>query len=105
MGFSRATGWISAVASHFGSGDGLENAVMFSGTRVNSKTLFFASRHMPMGTKCLFFYPKTKKYAVGICLDWGPKAGLKPPRDIDLGPALAKQLQFVGLGSIKYKVL
>jgi hypothetical protein len=60
---------------------------------------------MPMGTKALFYNPKTKKYAVGVCLDWGPREGLKPPRDIDLGPALARQLGFKGLYAIKYKVL
>ena len=103
MGFSQATGWINVVASYFGKGDGLEKAIMYSGTRVNDKTLFFASRHVPMGTKAMFYNPKTKKYAVGICLDWGPNARLK--RDVDLGPALSDRLGFKGVYAIRMKVL
>jgi rare lipoprotein A (peptidoglycan hydrolase) len=103
MGFDRADGWVNVVASYFGTGDGLEKAVMYSGTRVNDKSLFYASRSVPMGTKALFYNPKTHKYATGICLDWGPNARLK--RDVDLGPALAKELGFKGVYAIKMKVI
>lgn len=103
MGFTQASGWVNVVASYFGRGDGLEKAVMYSGTRVNDKTLFYASRHVPMGTKAMFYNPKTKKMAVGICLDWGPHQRLK--RDVDLGPALADRLGFKGVYAIKMKVL
>ena len=105
MGLSQATGWVNVVASCFGKGDGLEKAVMYSGTRVNDKSLFFASRSVPMGTKAMFYNPKTHKYAVGICLDWGPREGLKPPRDVDLGPALSERLKFNGLQAVKMKVI
>ena len=96
--------WHQAYASTFGRGDGLMGEPMYcKGIRVNDKTLFFASRFMPMGTKAEFYNPNTKKRATAICLDWGPHERLK--RDVDLGPALCDRLEFKGLGYVMMRVV
>ena len=103
MGFDNADSWIRMRASHFGKGDGLMGKAMYSGVKVDEKTLFFASRNIPMGTKAHIYNPRTGKQAVGQCLDWGPAKWTG--KDIDLGPALASRLGFTGIGPVRVRIL
>lgn len=95
--------WVETYASTFGKNDGLMGKPMYSGRKVDDKTLFFASRMLPMGTKILIYYPKTKKQVVSTCMDWGPAEWTK--KDIDLGPRVSRELGFVGRGYVKIRVL
>jgi len=95
--------WIKAKASHFGRGDNLLGRHMYTGVKLNDKDLFFASRDIPMGTKVHFYYEKTGKHAVGICMDWGPAKWTG--KIVDLGPALADSLGFKGVDYVAMRVL
>lgn len=92
--------WQASVASTYGLGDGLLGSGLAGGGRLDSERPVFAHKTMPFGTKVEFV--RNGRRLVGECQDRGPFiAG----REFDLGPRLARELNFGGVGTVKWRVI
>jgi len=92
--------WQASVASTYGLGDGLLGSGLAGSGRLDSETPVFAHKTMPFGTKVEFV--RNGRRFVGECQDRGPFiAG----REFDLGPKLAHELDFGGVGTVKWRVI
>lgn len=88
------------IASYYGEDFfGCETA---SGETYNDKSLTFAHRDLPFGTKIRFFYKD--KQVIARCNDRGPYV---EGRDFDLGWATAQELGIVeqGVDTVHYEIL
>lgn len=92
--------WRKSVASTYGIGDGLLGSGLAGRGRLTPERPVFAHKTMAFGTKVQFSYGK--KTFVGECQDRGPFiAG----REFDLGPRIARELGFGGVGSVKWRTV
>lgn len=92
--------WGSSVASTYGIGDGLLGSGLAGQGRLDYVRPVFAHKTMPFGTKVQFMY-KGRTF-IGECQDRGPfVAG----REFDLGPRLARELGFGGVGVVKWRTI
>lgn len=92
--------WQRALASTYGIGDGLMGSALAGHGTLTAANPVFAHKSMPFGTKVQFSY--NGKTFVGVCEDRGPFVG---GRDFDLGPKIARELGFAGVGSLKWRTL
>lgn len=96
------TGWMSGVASHYGTGDGLMGSATASGEPVTDSSMCIAMMNVPLGTMVEIRYGG--KSVVARVNDRGPYAH---GRVIDMQPAVARALGFldVGVGTVEYRIL
>lgn len=96
------SGWMTGVASHYGTGDGLMGSLTASGEPVTETSMCIAMLDVPLGTKVEIRYGG--KTVVACVNDRGPYAH---GRVIDMQPAVARALDFisVGVGTVEYRIL
>lgn len=96
------SGWMTGVASHYGTGDGLMGSLTASGEPVTETSMCIAMLDVPLGTKVEIRYGG--KTVVARVNDRGPYAH---GRVIDMQPAVARALDFisVGVGTVEYRIL
>ena len=98
---SGAGEWTTSLASHyswtFGSSGRGRGA---SGKSINPSSMMVAHMTLPFGTLIEFEY--NGKRAVASVEDRGPNS---PPRVFDLGPGLARTLNFTGVHTVRWRVI
>lgn len=99
---SNASGWMSGVASHYGTGDGFMGGTTASGDIVTETSMGVAMLDVPLGTYVEIRY--NGKSVVAVVNDRGPYVH---GRVIDMQPAVARALGFlsVGVGTVEYRFL
>lgn len=99
---SSASGWMSGVASHYGTGDGFMGGTTASGDIVTETSMGVAMLDVPLGTYVEIRY--NGKSVVAVVNDRGPYVH---GRVIDMQPAVARALGFlsVGVGTVEYRFL
>ncbi|HJA01736.1 MAG TPA: hypothetical protein H9801_09535 [Candidatus Collinsella stercoripullorum] len=95
-------GWLSGVASHYGTGDGLMGALTASGEPVTETSMGIAMLNVPLGTMVEIRY--NGRSVIARVNDRGPYAH---GRVIDMQPAVARALGFlsVGVDTVEYRFL
>ena len=101
-GSNDAGGWLSGVASHYGTGDGLMGSMTASGDVVTETSMGIAMLNVPLGTYVEIRY--NGRSCVAVVNDRGPYIH---GRVIDMQPAVARALGFlsVGVGTVEYRFL
>ena len=101
-GSNDTGGWLTGVASHYGTGDGFMGGTCADGSIVTETSMGIAMRTVPLGTKVQISYGG--KTVVATVVDRGPYSG---NRVIDMQPAVARALGFlsVGVGTVSYRIL
>lgn len=101
-GSNDAGGWLSGVASHYGTGDGLMGSMTASGDVVTETSMGIAMLNVPLGTYVEIRY--NGRSCVAVVNDRGPYTH---GRVIDMQPAVARALGFlsVGVGTVEYRFL
>lgn len=101
-GSDSSSGWMSGVASHYGTGDGLMGSATASGEPVTESSMCIAMLNVPLGTMVEIRYGG--KTVVARVNDRGPYIH---GRVIDMQPAVARALGFisVGVGTVEYRIL
>ena len=93
--------WKTSLASHyswtFGSSGHARGA---SGKSITPDSMMVAHETLPFGTLIEFEYDG--KRAVASVEDRGPYS---PPREFDLGPGLARYLDFTGVHDVRWRVI
>lgn len=99
---SDSSGWMTGVASHYGTGDGLMGGTTASGDIVTETSMGVAMLNVPLGTYVEIRYGG--KSVIAVVNDRGPYAH---GRVIDMQPAVARALGFlsVGVGTVEYRFL
>lgn len=101
-GTADTGGWLTGVASHYGTGDGLMGGTTASGDIVTETSMGIAMLDVPLGTYVEIRYGG--KSVIAVVNDRGPYAH---GRVIDMQPAVARALGFlsVGVGTVEYRFL
>ena len=101
-GSDSSSGWMSGVAAHNGTGDGLRGSATASGEPVTESSMCIAMLNVPLGTMVEIRYGG--KTVVARVNDRGPYIH---GRVIDMQPAVARALGFisVGVGTVEYRIL
>lgn len=99
---SNESGWLSGVASHYGTGDGFMGGVTASGDIVTETSMGVAMLNVPLGTYVEIRY--NGRSVIAVVNDRGPYAH---GRVIDMQPAVARALGFlsVGVDTVQYRFL
>lgn len=101
-GSSDDGGWMSGVASHYGTGDGFMGGITASGDIVTETSMGVAMLNVPLGTYVEIRY--NGRSVIAVVNDRGPYVH---GRVIDMQPAVARALGFlsVGVGTVEYRFL
>lgn len=99
---SDDSGWMTGVASHYGTGDGFMGGITASGDIVTETSMGVAMLNVPLGTYVEIRY--NGRSVVAVVNDRGPYVH---GRVIDMQPAVARALGFlsVGVGTVEYRFL
>ncbi|MDM8299739.1 RlpA-like double-psi beta-barrel domain-containing protein [Collinsella tanakaei] len=99
---SNESGWLSGVASHYGTGDGFMGGVTASGDIVTETSMGVAMLNVPLGTYVEIRY--NGRSVIAVVNDRGPYVH---GRVIDMQPAVARALGFlsVGVDTVQYRFL
>lgn len=99
---SNEGGWLSGVASHYGTGDGFMGGVTASGDIVTETSMGVAMLNVPLGTYVEIRY--NGRSVIAVVNDRGPYVH---GRVIDMQPAVARALGFlsVGVDTVQYRFL